>query len=236
MMDAEKVLGNPAVKAMVDAEKALTNPAVKAMVDAEKALTNPAVKAIAAASAGVDLGRTKEAGFVSTLAETLGKTKEAGFAGTLAETLGKTKEAGFAGTLAETLGNLGLDSPDTKSLEAKLGLGPDTKSLEAKLGLGPDTKSLEAKLGLRDSVKLAAPRIFSDGLKSASPMGHERATSTGRAASETLTLRLSPVDRALLDRLVELRAEELADEGLEATAVSVVRGLIRREAKAKGLL
>jgi hypothetical protein len=55
-------------------------------------------------------------------------------------------------------------------------------------------------------------------------------------ATDTLTLRLSPDDRAMLDRLVAYRAAELADEGIEVTAASFVRGLIRREAKARGLL
>jgi hypothetical protein len=55
-------------------------------------------------------------------------------------------------------------------------------------------------------------------------------------ATDTLTLRLSPDDRAMLDRLVAHRAAELADEGIEVTAASFVRGLIRREAKANGLL
>lgn len=56
------------------------------------------------------------------------------------------------------------------------------------------------------------------------------------AATTTLTLRLTPDDRALLDELVALRAAELADEAVEVTATSYVRGLIRREARAKGLL
>jgi hypothetical protein len=55
-------------------------------------------------------------------------------------------------------------------------------------------------------------------------------------ATDTLTLRLSPDDRAMLDRLVAHRAAELADEGIEVTAASFVRGLIRREAKARDLL
>jgi transcriptional regulator with XRE-family HTH domain len=54
-------------------------------------------------------------------------------------------------------------------------------------------------------------------------------------ATETLTLRLSSPDRALLDRLVSLRAAELAPEGIEVTAASYVRGLIRRDAQARGL-
>jgi hypothetical protein len=54
-------------------------------------------------------------------------------------------------------------------------------------------------------------------------------------ASETLTLRLSAVDRDLLDRLVALRASELAGEGVEVTAASYVRGLIRRDAKTRGV-
>jgi hypothetical protein len=52
----------------------------------------------------------------------------------------------------------------------------------------------------------------------------------------TLTLRLTSEDRALLDALVGLRNADLAVEGMEATAASYVRGLIRREAVAKGLL
>jgi transcriptional regulator with XRE-family HTH domain len=55
-------------------------------------------------------------------------------------------------------------------------------------------------------------------------------------ATDTLTLRLSPDDRAMLNRLVAHRAAELVDEGIEVTAASFVRGLIRREAKARGLL
>jgi hypothetical protein len=52
----------------------------------------------------------------------------------------------------------------------------------------------------------------------------------------TLTLRLTRQDRELLQKLVALRAEELVDTGLEATAASYVRGLIRHEARVKGLL
>ena len=51
----------------------------------------------------------------------------------------------------------------------------------------------------------------------------------------TLTLRLTHDDRELLQKLVELRSAELSVEGLEATAASYVRGLIRREAAARGL-
>jgi hypothetical protein len=66
----------------------------------------------------------------------------------------------------------------------------------------------------------------------ARPPKHDRSS----VATDTLTLRLSPDDRAMLDRLVAHRAAELADEGIEVTAASFVRGLIRREAKARGLL
>jgi hypothetical protein len=52
----------------------------------------------------------------------------------------------------------------------------------------------------------------------------------------TLGLRLTAADRDLLDRLVALRAEELVDEAVEVTAGSYLRALIRREARAKGLL
>lgn len=54
--------------------------------------------------------------------------------------------------------------------------------------------------------------------------------------STTLTLRLTPQDRALLQQLVALKAEELVDSGLEATVASYVRGLIRHEARMKGLV
>lgn len=50
----------------------------------------------------------------------------------------------------------------------------------------------------------------------------------------TLTLRLSTADRTTLDRLVEREAEALADRGIEVTAASFVRGLIRREARTLG--
>ena len=52
----------------------------------------------------------------------------------------------------------------------------------------------------------------------------------------TLTLRLTHEDRAVLEKLVAMRSAELSVEGLEATAASYVRGLIRREAAAKGLV
>lgn len=56
------------------------------------------------------------------------------------------------------------------------------------------------------------------------------------AAEVTLTLRMTEHDRALLDRLVALRAEELSDAGaVDVTAASYLRGLIRSEAKAKGI-
>lgn len=54
-------------------------------------------------------------------------------------------------------------------------------------------------------------------------------------ATDTLTLRLSHADRDLLDRLVTLRAAELEADGIDVTAASYVRGLIRRDAKARGL-
>jgi hypothetical protein len=55
-------------------------------------------------------------------------------------------------------------------------------------------------------------------------------------ATGTLTLRLSEQDRDLLDRLVADRAADLAREGIEVTAASYVRGLIRREAEGKGFM
>lgn len=64
----------------------------------------------------------------------------------------------------------------------------------------------------------------------------EHAGETPTGLTGTLTLRLSHEDRSLLDRLVEQRAAELIDDGIEVTAASYVRGLIRREARARGLL
>lgn len=64
----------------------------------------------------------------------------------------------------------------------------------------------------------------------------EHAGETATGLTGTLTLRLSQEDRSLLDRLVEQRAAELIDDGIEVTAASYVRGLIRREARARGLL
>lgn len=52
----------------------------------------------------------------------------------------------------------------------------------------------------------------------------------------TLTLRLTQHDRELLRDLVALQASEMQDTGMEATAASYVRGLIRHDARAKGLL
>ena len=52
----------------------------------------------------------------------------------------------------------------------------------------------------------------------------------------TLTLRLTRQDRELLQELVALKSSELVDEGMETTAASYVRGLIRHEARARGLL
>lgn len=57
-------------------------------------------------------------------------------------------------------------------------------------------------------------------------------------AEVTLTLRMTPDDRTLLDKLVALRAAELAEMGateVDVTSASYLRGLIRREAKAKGI-
>lgn len=52
----------------------------------------------------------------------------------------------------------------------------------------------------------------------------------------TLTLRLTQHDRELLQALVAVQAREMADLGVEVTAASYVRGLIRHEARAKGFL
>jgi hypothetical protein len=64
-----------------------------------------------------------------------------------------------------------------------------------------------------------------------------KATRTERdcAIDCTLTLRMTVDDRELLERLVALRASELSTEGFAPTVASYLRGLIRREAAAKGL-
>ena len=60
-------------------------------------------------------------------------------------------------------------------------------------------------------------------------------TDRASVADSTLTLRLTREERDLLDRLVELRAGELANEGGRVSAASLVRGLIRSAAKSAGL-
>jgi hypothetical protein len=57
-----------------------------------------------------------------------------------------------------------------------------------------------------------------------------------QVVNATLTLRLTQHDRELLQALVELQAVEMADTGVEVTVASYVRGLIRHEARTKGLL
>lgn len=56
-----------------------------------------------------------------------------------------------------------------------------------------------------------------------------------QVAESTLTVRLTEGLRATLDQLVEQRAAELADEGVEVTAASFIRWLILKEAKARGV-
>lgn len=51
----------------------------------------------------------------------------------------------------------------------------------------------------------------------------------------TLTLRLTREDRMLLDELVQRRARQARRDGMEVTAASFVRALIRKEAEAQGL-
>ncbi|XXY45873.1 hypothetical protein WME91_38305 [Sorangium sp. So ce269] len=57
-----------------------------------------------------------------------------------------------------------------------------------------------------------------------------------QVVNATLTLRLTQHDRELLQALVALQAAEMSDTGVEVTAASYVRGLIRHEARKKGLL
>lgn len=56
-----------------------------------------------------------------------------------------------------------------------------------------------------------------------------------QVAETTLTLRLTEPQREALDQLVAMRAAELADEGVTITAASLVRGLILREARTRGV-
>jgi hypothetical protein len=65
---------------------------------------------------------------------------------------------------------------------------------------------------------------------------HDMARGRKGNASVTLTIRMTREDRELLNRLVAKRSIELSDEGLDVTATSVIRGMIRREARGLGLL
>lgn len=67
-------------------------------------------------------------------------------------------------------------------------------------------------------------------------MARPRTQNRRNVVDATLTLRITRQDRELLQELVALEAEELSDKGLEPTAASYVRGLIRHEARIKGLI
>ena len=67
-------------------------------------------------------------------------------------------------------------------------------------------------------------------------MGRPKKANRSEVAGLTLTLRLTSEDRKLLNELVGLRATELADDGGAVTMASLVRSLIKREARTKGLL
>ena len=62
-------------------------------------------------------------------------------------------------------------------------------------------------------------------------MGRPPKTDRAAVGSETLTLRLTPEDRATLDKLVAAKSAELEENGLDMTAAAYVRGLIRREGR-----
>ena len=66
-------------------------------------------------------------------------------------------------------------------------------------------------------------------------MARPRKENRDEVAGETLTLRLTAEERLWLQKLVELRAGELADAGGRVSKASFVRGLIRREARAAGI-
>lgn len=50
-----------------------------------------------------------------------------------------------------------------------------------------------------------------------------------------MAIRLSTEDRQLLNALVERRSEELASTGVEVSAASIIRGLIRQAANDLGI-
>jgi hypothetical protein len=50
------------------------------------------------------------------------------------------------------------------------------------------------------------------------------------------TVRLTAHDRALLDKLVELDAAEMAECGAHANISTVIRRLVRQDAKARGVV
>lgn len=50
-----------------------------------------------------------------------------------------------------------------------------------------------------------------------------------------LTLRLATADRVVLQALIAARRAEMVNEGVEVTAASVVRWLLRQEAQRRGL-
>jgi len=67
-------------------------------------------------------------------------------------------------------------------------------------------------------------------------MARPRKEDRSSLADLTLTIRLTPEDRSLLDSLVQRRSVELESEGGGTiTAASFVRFLIRREAKNAGI-
>jgi hypothetical protein len=65
--------------------------------------------------------------------------------------------------------------------------------------------------------------------------GRPRREDRASVAEVTLPFRMTKLERATLDRLVTLRGEELAGEGVSVTASSFLRWLVLREAKARGL-
>lgn len=53
---------------------------------------------------------------------------------------------------------------------------------------------------------------------------------------EAVQIRMTEEDHDIFERLVESRAAELRDEGVEVTGPGVLRWLIRKEAAARGIL
>ena len=66
-------------------------------------------------------------------------------------------------------------------------------------------------------------------------MPRPRTEDRSQVAEETLTIRLTAEESSWLDRLVQERERDVSDAGGRVTRASLVRSLIRREARAAKL-